>query len=125
MCCFMAKSEFKNTKHAENAESKKLIIMRTCIACVMAVFFIAWIFNLKYQFKTSFGEEGQKLNLGQAKANIDEAIANTKNNLENIKRAREQIQDILPQNNGISALQIELLKNKLTNENAASGTIKY
>lgn len=99
--------------------------MRTCVACVMAVFLIAWIFNLKYQFKTNSGEGGKTLNLEQAKAEFDEAIADAKNNFENIKQARGQIQNILPQNNGISALQIELLKNKLTNENAASGTIKY
>ena len=110
----------------ENAEKEKLMFMKVGVACVMVIFFVAWIFNLKYQFKINSDNNSQSaFNWQQTKVELDQAMSQVKQGLAQIKQA----QNTLPSQPALTVEQIDLLKGKLMGETASSttatSTIKY
>ena len=110
-------------KETDNIDKKKLLLMRAGVAGVMIIFFVAWIFNLKYQFKINSNNNNSKsaFNWEQTKAELDKAMTQVKQGINEIK----QIQTVKPQNTlprepELTAEQINLLKGKLINEMASS-----
>jgi len=108
----------------DGAEKEKLLLLRVGVACIMVIFFVAWIFNLKYQFKINSNNNSNKsaFNWEQTKAELDKAMGQVKEGLAQIKQAREQAQNTLPVPPELTAEQIELLKGKLMSEAASSTT---
>jgi len=106
------------------AEKEKILLMRVGIACVMVVFFVAWIFNLKYQFKiNSNNSDKSSFNWAETKAELDKAMGQVKEGINEIKKiqaAKEQ--NTLPGEPELTNEQINLLKDKLMGEMAASTT---
>ena len=109
-------------KTAVEIESEKLLLMRVGVACVMIVFFAAWIFNLKYQFKAnSNNNAGSAFDWNQAKVELDKALSQVKQGVEEIKQIQTtNQQNTLPRESELTAEQINLLKGKLMNEAATS-----
>ncbi|KKS33975.1 MAG: hypothetical protein UU95_C0019G0009 [Parcubacteria group bacterium GW2011_GWC2_42_12] len=115
--------EFDN----EKVERDKQLFMWIGISCLMVIFFVVWIFSLKYEFKASFSKTANSgFNWSQTKVELDKAMTQVKQGLAEIKK----IQDSSSQNANepkLSQEQIDLLKGKLLNEIAtgtASSTIK-
>lgn len=110
-------------KTEEEAEKEKLLLMRVGVACVMIIFFVAWIFNLKYQFKiNSDNKSKNSFSWEQTKAELDKAMNQIKqgiNEIKQIQTANEQ--NTLPREPELTSEQINLLKGKLMSE-TASGT---
>ena len=112
----------ESAEKAEKAEKEKLMFMRVGVVCFMVIFFVAWIFNLKYQFKINSNNNSKSsFNWEQTKAELDKAMAQVKEGLAQIKQAREQVQNTLPRQPQLTSEQIDLLKGKLMNE-IATGT---
>ncbi|NCQ16177.1 hypothetical protein GW814_00800 [Candidatus Falkowbacteria bacterium] len=103
----------------EKVEQEKRLFMWVGVSCVMAVIFIIWIFNLKYQFAANTDKSGRNnFNWEQTKAELDKAMAQIKQGISEIKQTRET--EPTPE-------QIDALKGKLLGETAmgtASSTIK-
>ena len=107
---------------AQDADKEKMFLLKVGVVCVMVIFFVAWIFNLKYQFKINSNNKSQStFNWEQTKAELDKATAQVKEGLAQIKQAREQVQNITASQTELTAEQINLLKGKLMNE-VATGT---
>ena len=108
----------------DGAEKEKLLLLRVGVACIMVIFFVAWIFNLKYQFKINSNNNSNKsaFNWEQTKAELDKAMGQVKEGLAQIKQAREQAQKTLPREPELTSEQIDLLKGKLMSEAASSTT---
>jgi len=108
----------------DGAEKEKLLLLRVGVACIMVIFFVAWIFNLKYQFKINSNNNSNKsaFNWEQTKAELDKAMGQVKEGLAQIKQAREQAQNTLPREPELTSEQIDLLKGKLMSEAASSTT---
>ncbi len=107
----------------EGEEKKKKLIMWVGISCIMAVFFIAWIFTLKYEFKSSANKNsGNLFNWSQAKSELDKAMTQVKQGVEQIKQIQKNASSALPKESELTAEQINLLKGKLLNEVASSTT---
>lgn len=103
------------------AENKKLVLMRLGVAGFMIIFFIAWIFSLKYQFKTK-ADNKNSFNWEQTKVELDQAMGQVKKGVAEIKRTQAaKPQNTLPRPSELTAEQLNLLKGKLINE-TASGT---
>ncbi len=111
-------------KTAEETEQEKLLIMRVGVACVMIVFFAAWIFNLKYQFKVNANNNaGSSFDWNQAKVELDKALNQMKEGVEEIKQIQTNSQqNTLPRESELTTEQINLLKGKLLGEAASSTT---
>ena len=111
-------------KTAEEIEREKLLIMRVGVACVMIVFFAAWIFNLKYQFKINSNNNARSaFDWNQAKVELDKALSQVKEGVEEIKQIQTtNQQNTLPRESELTAEQINLLKGKLLGEAASSTT---
>ncbi len=108
---------------AEKIEAKKRLLMWVGISSIMVIFFVAWIFNLKYQFKINSNNSGKSaFNWEQTKAELDKAMGQVKEGLAQIKQAREQVQNTLPRQPELTSQQIDLLKGKLMGEVASSTT---
>lgn len=111
-------------KTDEEIEKEKLLLMRTGVACVMIIFFVAWIFNLKYQFKINSNNGGENsFNWEQTKVELDKAMSQVKQGISEIKQiqaAKEQ--EISPNEPKLTSQQINLLKGRLMDEAAASAT---
>ncbi|MFA6306446.1 MAG: hypothetical protein WCV70_02450 [Patescibacteria group bacterium] len=111
-------------KTDEEIEKEKILLMRVGVACVMVVFFVAWIFNLKYQFKINSNNNNKSsFNWEQTKAELDKAMDQVKQGISEIKKiqaAKEQ--EASPNEPELTSEQINLLKIKLMNE-AATGTM--
>jgi hypothetical protein len=110
-------------KTGEDIEREKIFLMRIGITCVMIVFFVAWIFNLKYQFKISSdnGSRGSSFSWEQTRAELDKAMSQVKESLKEIKQTQETKQlNTLPREPELTSEQIDLLKGKLMNEIATS-----
>lgn len=105
------------------AENKKLVLMRAGVAGVMIIFFITWIFSLKYQFKTKADNKNKKsFNWEQTKAELDQAMSQVKKGIAEIKQIQAaKPQNTLPRQPELTNKQIDLLKTKLIIE-AATGT---
>ena len=121
-------SEQENSDDQE--ERKNKLIMWIGISCIMAVFFIAWIFTLKYEFKASLNKRASgSFNWNQTKAELADAMAKVKLGIAEVKQIQKETLSNSPQQSELSVEQIKLLKGKLLNEVAsttettASGTI--
>lgn len=104
-------------------EKKKLILMQVGVAGFMVIFFTAWIFSLKYQFKANAVNNKQNsFNWKQTKTELDKAMNQVKQGMKEIKQiqATKQV-NTLPREPELTAEQINLLKGKLINE-IATGT---
>ena len=103
----------------EKVEQEKRLFMWVGVSCVMAVIFIIWIFNLKYQFAANTDKSGRdNFNWEQTKAELDKAMAQIKQGISEVKQARET--EPTPE-------QIDALKGKLLGEagtSTATSTIK-
>ena len=108
-----------------NTEKKTLLLMRVGVAGFMAIFFMAWIFSLKYQFKTNANNNSKSsLNWEQTKTELDKVMNQVKQGIAEIKQIQAaKQQNTLPRQPELTSEQIDLLKGKLINE-AASGTKK-
>jgi hypothetical protein len=108
---------------AVDNDQEKIFLLKVGVACIMVVLVVAWIFNLKYQFKINSNSSGQStFNWEQTKAELDKAMVQVKEGLNQINQAREQAQNTLPREPELTAQQIDLLKGKLLNEAATSTT---
>ena len=106
----------------DKIERDKRLLMRLGIGCIMAVFFIAWIFNLKYQFKANASKSFKSnFNWNQTKAQWDQAMGQVKQGIAEIKQLQKTAPNNLPKEPELTASQINLLKGKLINE-IATGT---
>ena len=106
-----------------NTEKKTLLLMRVGVAGFMAIFFMAWIFSLKYQFKTNANNNSKSsLNWEQTKTELDKVMNQVKQGIAEIKQIQAaKPQNILPRQSELTNKQLDLLKGKLINE-IASGT---
>lgn len=112
------KIEFGN----ESVEQKNKLIMWVGISCIMAIFFIAWIFNLKHEFKSIAKKSANNgFNLSQAKVELDKAMSQVKQSIAQIKQAQSQARGVLTSKPELTPEQINLLKGKLLTE-IATGT---
>ncbi len=77
----------------EQAEKKKKLIMWIGVSSIMAVFFIAWIFNLKYEFKAIASRSGKtgEFDWSQVKTQLDDTMKQVKQSLAEIKQARSTV----------------------------------
>ncbi|MDO8593138.1 MAG: hypothetical protein Q7R92_05280 [bacterium] len=106
----------------EKVEREKRLLMRIGVSCIMAVFFIAWMLNLKYQFKANAGKGAKAdINWNQTKAQWDQAMAQVKQGIAEIKQLQKTALNNLPKEPELTSQQINLLKGKLINE-VATGT---
>lgn len=107
---------------AQAEEKKKLLIMRLGVAGVMLIFFAAWIFSLKYQFKTNAANNHKSsFDWEQTKTELDKALGQVKQGFTEIKQIQAaKQQNTLPRPPELTSRQINLLKGKLINETAAS-----
>jgi len=114
----------KTDKAGEDMEREKLLLMRAGVACIMVIFFVAWIFNLKYQFKINSNNNSKSsFNWEQTKAELDKAMSQVKESVAEIKQIQEaKKQNTLPREPELTPEQINLLKGKLMDE-AASSTV--
>lgn len=110
------KSQFNQGKE----EQKKKLIMWLGIGGVMLVFFVAWIFNLKYEFKASLKKGADNgFNWSQTKTELDKAMKQVKQGLDEVKKIQENLnlkQNTLSDQPKLTPEQINLLKSKLLDE---------
>lgn len=106
----------------EKTEREKRLFMRVGVSCVMAVIFIIWIFNLKYQFAANTDKTGRNdFNWDQTRAELDRAMAQVKQGITEIKNIRESAaQTEASTQAGLTPEQIKLLEGKLINEISTS-----
>jgi len=111
-------------KTDEETEKEKILLMRVGVACVMVVFFVAWIFNLKYQFKMNSNNSSKSsFSWEQTKAELDKAMNQVKQGIQEIKQIQAtKEQNTLPGEPELTSEQINLLKGKLMEEVATSTT---
>ena len=113
----------KISKTNEEIEKEKILLMRVGVACVMVVFFVGWIFNLKYQFKINSNSGKSSFNWAETRAELDKAMNQVKEGLTEIKQIQATaVQNTLPREPELTAEQIDLLKGKLMDEVATSTT---
>jgi len=105
----------------EKVEREKKLFMWVGVSCVMAVIFIIWLFNLKYQFATNADKSDKNgFSWEQTKAELDKAMAQIKQGISEIKQTRNSEPELTDE-------QISALKGKLMSEvgtGTASSTIK-
>lgn len=113
------KIEFDDEKAAEG----KRLLMWVGVSCLMVIFFVIWIFSLKYEFKASMNKNaGEGFNWSQAKVELDKAMTQVKQGLNEVKKIQENLkQKSSPGEPRPTSEQINLLKGKLLNE-VATGT---
>lgn len=114
----------KPDKTDEDIKKEKILLMRVGVACIMVIFFVAWIFNLKYQFKiNSDNQSKNSFSWEETKAELDKAMSQVKEGINEIKKIQEtKEQNTLPQEPELTSEQINLLKGKLMDEVATSTT---
>lgn len=106
----------------DKIEREKRMFMRVAIGCIMGVFFIIWIVNLKYQFAASADKSDKTgFSLGQAGTELEQVMSRVKQGIAEIKQLQKTAQNNLPKEPELTSQQIDLLKGKLINE-AATGT---
>ena len=103
----------------EEVEREKRLFMWVGVGCIMVVFFVAWIFNLKYQFKINSENSGKNtFNWEQTKAELDKALGQVKQGLNEIKQLRDN--SAPAGQTELTPEQINLLKGRLLGEIATS-----
>jgi hypothetical protein len=107
----------------EKIEQSKKLVMWTGISCIMIIFFILWIFTLKYEFKVSTkSSTGNTFNWSQTKAELTNVMAQVKQGVEQIKQIQKSDPGTLPVKSGLTPEQINLLKGKLMNEASSTAS---
>lgn len=116
--------EKKISKDSEDIERKKILLMRAGVICIMVIFFAAWIFNLKHQFKINSNNNDKSLfNWEQAKAELDKAMSHVKQGVNDIKQIQATNQQrTLPREQELTVEQINLLKGKLMSQTTSNTT---
>lgn len=118
----------KNKFDAEKVERKNKLIMWVGISCIMAAFVVAWIFNLKHEFRASANKSSpNKLDWVQIRAELDKTMKQVKQSIAEIKQTQQNASSTPFKESELTAEQINLLKEKLLNETAsttASSTVK-
>lgn len=117
-------TKVKFNKTNEEIEKEKILLMRVGVVCIMVVFFVAWIFNLKYQFKINSDNNSKgSFNWEQTKAELNKAMSQIKEGINEIKKIQEATpQNTLPREQELTDEQINLLKGRLMDEAATSTT---
>lgn len=107
----------------EKTEKEKRLFMWIGVSCIMVVFIVIWIFNLKYEFRTNADKSNKNnFNWNQTKAELDKAMQQVKQGMAEIKQIRQTAeQNTLLKEPQLTEKQIDLLKGKLMSE-AATGT---
>ncbi len=115
---------FLKNKSNEEIEKEKLLLMRVGVACTMVIFFVAWIFNLKYQFKINSNNSAKNsFDWEQTKIELDKAMSLVKQGINEIKEVQAtKEQNTLPREADLTSEQINLLKGKLMSEAATTTT---
>lgn len=103
---------------AKFTERKKLLIMQIGVAGFMVIFFAAWIFSLKYQFKAETNNNNQNsFNWIETKAELDQAMNQVKQGIKEIKQIQAaRSVNTLPRQPELTTEQLDLLKEKLMEE---------
>jgi hypothetical protein len=115
--------DYSIESEADKAEKKKRLFLWLGVSSVMAVFFIVWIFNLKYEFKINARKSrGSEFNWNQTKVELDKAMVQVKQGINQIKKLQENLsKEATSTKPELTNEQINLLKGKLLSE-AATGT---
>lgn len=106
----------------EKIEREKKMLMWVGVSCLMVIFFVVWIINLKYEFKVSLNKGAESgFNWNQTKIELDKAMTQVKQGLAEIKKIQAGSNQIASSSQPkLTAEQIDLLKGKLLNEVASS-----
>jgi porphobilinogen deaminase len=108
-------------KTNEEIEKEKIMLMRVGVACFMMIFFVAWIFNLRYQFKMNSNNVNKSsFNWEQTRTELSKTLGQIKQGMAEIKQAQTVAQNTNPEEPELSNEQINLLKEKLINDVASS-----
>ncbi|MFA5359601.1 MAG: hypothetical protein WC349_01420 [Patescibacteria group bacterium] len=106
---------------SEDIEKEKIMLMRVGVACFMVIFFVAWIFNLKYQFKINSNNSSKSsFDWEQTRTELSKTLGQIKQGMAEIKQAQTVAQNITPEESELTNEQINLLKEKLINDVASS-----
>ncbi|MDO8667903.1 MAG: hypothetical protein Q7K35_02265 [bacterium] len=113
----------ENETDSEKIEQEKKLLMWVGISCLMVIFFVVWIINLKHEFKISLDKGAESgFNWSQTKVELDKAMTQVKQGVAEIKKIQAgTIQKNLSGEPKLSPEQINLLKGKLLDE-VATGT---
>ena len=108
----------------EDIEMEKIVFMRIGVACFMVIFFIVWIFNLKYQFKINSNNISKNsFDWQQTRTELDKTFKQIKDGMAQIKEAQTIAQNSAASETTLTNKQIDSLKIKLMDEVAATSTI--
>lgn len=117
----------KRGETGEN-ENKKIIIMRAGVACAMALFFVAWIFGLKHQFKNADADSGGNVSFKQTKAALDKIVNDARMEIGlSAKILEQEAKNQKAREQELTEEQIKTLKETLLNRSEsafASSTIE-
>ena len=118
-----------NQFDAQKIERRNWLITWVGIGCIMSAFFIAWIFNLKNEFRSSVNQDQEgEMNWVQIREELDKTFKQVGQGLEQIKQIKDNASIASSSSQELTADQINLLKEKLLNEVAsttASSTTQY
>lgn len=109
-------------------EEEKIKFMRVGVICLMAVFFVLWIFNLKYQFKINSNNlsdnRASDFNWVQTKTELDQALGKIKDGLAQLKQAGQLVaaRNTLPSEPQLTDEQMDLLKGKILDKASSTAT---
>ncbi len=108
----------------EDIEMEKIVFMRIGVACFMVIFFIVWIFNLKYQFKINSNNISKNsFDWQQTRTELDKTFKQIKDGMAQIKETQTVAQNSAASETTLTNKQIDSLKIKLMNEVVATSTI--
>lgn len=107
----------------ELSEQKKKLIMRAGISGLMIIFFIIWVFSLKYEFNLSARKSANSnLNWSRIKTELNQAVDQAKAGINQIKLIKQNSPAIFSKETALTPEQANLLKGKLLDEIAAGTT---
>jgi len=102
-------------------EKRKRMFMWVGVSSLMVIFFVVWLFTLKYEFRASIKKSAKnEFNWNQTREELAKTMAQVKQGLAEIKKMQKDAEPKLTEE------QMDLLKGKLLNETAtgtASGTV--
>jgi hypothetical protein len=106
----------------ENADQDKRMFMWVAISCLMVIFFVIWIVNLKHEFKISADKSAGGFDWSQTKVELDKAMTQVKQGIAEIKKIQTGVnQKAEASQPKLTPVQLNLLGSKLLEE-AAAGT---
>lgn len=111
-------------KDEQDIEKEKLFLMRVGVSCLMVIFFVFWILNLRHEFKISLHKSAKSgFDLSQTKNELAKAMDQVKQSLAEVKEIQGKLKPAASLEASESALtpqQIDSLKEKLLDEVASS-----